>query len=153
MPYGDWSKVQDPSRWISYLEERLRSAVEVHRPSNIFIVGKLPTGDAIDRNLYGCTLRLTPNGVGGSSLSAGMNEISEELTFVTLNLLSIEKKIDKILRLARGKSSGRKTVQRMKRRIQRTLVLGSRRMRNHAGALAPEPEAPRQEELAADPTS
>jgi hypothetical protein len=79
MPYGDWVALQDPERWPAYVEERLNAAVRAHRPGNVLIVAGQPA-EGIDRNLYGCLLRL----------SATAPPESPELDAIAARLATIE---------------------------------------------------------------
>ncbi|HEY7033823.1 MAG TPA: hypothetical protein VH482_20975 [Thermomicrobiales bacterium] len=127
MPYADWTTIQDPSRWASYLEERLNAIVRTHAPKNVLIAtGEVPA-EGLDLNLYGCLLRLSasapPEPAGSPGLAAIASElasidaklarladetVSSKLAPVTLSLVELSagvaqlrEKVDRLTRLVR----------------------------------------------------
>jgi hypothetical protein len=114
MSYEDWSKVQDPTRWILYLETRLQSIVRTYGPANILIAGGITREGGIDKNLYGALLRLSAGGVVGDRLGAKIDEIAEEVELMNLNLLTLEKKLDGATRSILKRLVDPKAVQRLR---------------------------------------
>src|SRR5262249_29973748 len=59
MAQEDWAKINDPSGWSGYLEDRLVSIVKIHKARSLVIAADLTAEDGrIDRNLYACLLPL-----------------------------------------------------------------------------------------------
>jgi hypothetical protein len=119
MSYDDWSKVQDPTRWILYLETRLNSIVRTYGPANILIAGDITREGGIDKNLYGALLRLSTGGTVGDRLSAKIDEVAEEVELINLNLLSIEKKLDGATKSILKRLVDPKAVQRFRQALQK----------------------------------
>jgi hypothetical protein len=59
MSYDDWSKVQDPTRWILYLETRLQSIARTYGPANVLIAGDITReGELMNLNLLSLEKKL-----------------------------------------------------------------------------------------------
>jgi hypothetical protein len=117
MSYGDWSRLQDPARWIHYLEVRLDAIVRTYSPSNILIASGFAGNGELDKNLYGCLMRLSTGGVVGDRLSEQIDNVAEEVELINLNLLQLERKIDESTRSILRRLTDPKHVQRLKQTL------------------------------------